>query len=76
MRGSHCLKVWTKKQLVAVLSSAESEAMCCSQDGLRRARDPKRGEGLGNILQTEPALETLGNDVPGQSQGTGQGEAC
>ena len=49
-------------------------AMCCSQDGLRRARDPKRGEGPGNILQTESALGCLGNGVPGQSQRTGQGE--
>ena len=76
MRGSHCLKVWTKKQQVVALSSAESELICCSQDGLRRARDPKRGEGPGNILQIEYALGCLGNDVPGQSQGTGQSEAC
>ena len=75
MRRSRCLKVWTKKQQVVALSSAESELFCCSQDGLRRARDPKPGEGHGNILQTEPALGCLGNDVPSQTQGTGQGEA-
>ena len=72
MRRSYCLKVWNKKQQVVALSSAE----CCSQDGLRRARDPKRGDGPGNILQTESALGCFGNDVLGQSQGTGQGEAC
>ena len=51
-------------------------AVCCGQDSVRRARDPLRGDGPGNIMQTESAPGCLGNDVPGQSQGTGQGEAC
>ena len=55
--------VWTKKQQVVALSSAESELS-------------KRGEGPGNTMHAESAPGCLGNDVPGQSQGTGHGEAC
>ena len=42
MRGGHCLKVWTKKQQVVSLSSAESElyaAVKTASEGL----DPERG---------------------------------
>ena len=49
MRGSHRLKVWTKKQQVVALSSAE--------DGLRRARDPKRGEGPGKSCRLNLHLD-------------------
>ena len=38
--------------------------------------DPERGKRLGYILGAESVLGCLGNNVPGQSQGTGQGEAC
>ena len=51
--------VWTKKQQVVSLSSA-------GQNCIRRAWDPKRGEGLGNILQTESTLGCFSNDVLGQ----------
>ena len=51
-------------------------AVCCGQDSVGKGSDPKRGEGPGNIMQTESVPGCFGNDVPGQSQGTGQGEAC
>ena len=38
MRGGHCLKVWTKKQQVVALSSAESELYAADQNCIRRAR--------------------------------------
>ena len=76
MRRSHCLKVWAKKQQVVALSSAESELYSPVKTASEGARDPKRGEGLGTFMQIGSALGCLGNDVPGQSQGTGQGEAC
>ena len=69
MRGSHCLKVWTEKQQVVALSSAES--------GLYAAvkMASELGEGPGDCTQTEFAPGCLSDDVPGQSEGTGQGEA-
>ena len=37
-RGDHCLKVWTKKQQVVALSSAENER--AANDSVGRAREP------------------------------------
>ena len=76
MRRSRCLKVWAKEQQVVALSSVESELCAAVKTASGELGIPKRGEGPENILQTESALGCLGNDVPGQSQGTGQGEAC
>ena len=53
LRGSRCLKVWTKKQQVVALSSAESELCAAVKTVCRRARDPKRGEGAGNIYPAD-----------------------
>ena len=36
MRGGHCLKVWTKKQQVVALSSAESELYAAGRHCFRR----------------------------------------
>ena len=69
MRGGHCLKVWTKKQQVVSLSSAESELYAAVNRG------PERGKGPGHIVWAEPTLGRLGNDGLGQSQGAGQSEA-
>ena len=75
MRGGHCLKVWTKKQQVVSLSSAESELYAAVKTRIRRAWGPERGKGPGHILQTELTLGRLGNDGLGQSQRAGQSEA-
>ena len=64
MRGGHCLKVWTKKQEVVSLSTAES-----------RTGDSELGEGPEDSMQTESAPGCLSDDVPCQSQWIGQGEA-
>ena len=47
MRGSRCLKVWTKKQQVAAL-------MLCSQDGIRRAQDPNTFASLPSFSSQSP----------------------
>ena len=65
MRGGHCLKVWTKKQQVVSLSSAEKElyaAVKTASEGLgvqSVAKDP------GHIAWAEPTLGRLGNDGRG-----------
>ena len=69
--GGHCLKVWTKKQQVVALSSAESElhaAVKTASEGLGR------GKGPGHIVWAEPTLGRLGNDGLGQSQRAGQSQ--
>ena len=66
MRGGHCLKVWTKKQRVVALSSAESELYAA----VKTAR-----KGLGNIVRAESAPGCLSDNVPGQPQRSGQSEA-
>ena len=75
MRGGHCLKVWTKKQQVVSLSSAESElyaAVKTASEGLGVQRVTKD---LGILCGLEPTLGRLGNDGLGQSQRAGQSEA-
>ena len=65
-------KVWTKKQQVVSLSSAESElyaAVKTASEGLGR------GKGLGDIVWTESTSGRLSNDVLIQPQRTGKSEA-
>ena len=68
MRGAHCLKVWTKKQQV-------ERAVRRGEDRIGRAGDPERRNGLGNIVWVESAPGCLSNNLHGQSQRSGQGEA-
>ena len=42
---------------------------------MRRAWDPERGKGLGDIVRAESTPGCLSNDVLGQPQRTGQSEA-
>ena len=65
MRGSVCVKVWTKKQQVVSLSSAESKMYAAVKTA---------SEGL--FMRAEPAPGCFSDDVLGQPQRTGQGEAC
>ena len=71
MTGGHCLKVWTKKQQVVSLSTAESElyaAVKTASEGL----GIQRGNGLGDSMWAEPTSGCLSDDVPGQSQRIGK----
>ena len=62
MRGGHCLKVWTKKQQVVSLSSAESElyaAVKTASEGLgiqSVAKDLGTGCGLNLHLDTSATM--------------------
>ena len=44
MRGGHCLKVWTRKQQMVSLSSAESELYAAVKTASGRAWGPERGQ--------------------------------
>ena len=72
MRGGHCLKVWTKKQQVLSLSTAERGTVRSSQNRVRRIGDPERGEGPVDSMWIEPTPGFFGNDVPGQPQRPGR----
>ena len=71
MSGGHCLKVWTKKQQVPRRERAVRRSRNCT----RRAWDPERGKGLGDIVWAESTPGCLSNDVFGQPQRIGQSEA-
>ena len=75
MRGGHCLKVWTKKQQVVSLSSAESGLYAAVKAASEGLWDPERGGGLGDIVWTESTSGCPSNDVPGQPQRIWQSEA-
>ena len=75
MRGGHCLKVWTKKQHVVALSSAESELYAAVKIASEGLGDPERGKGLGGNMRAESTLRCLSNGVLGQPQRIGQSEA-
>ena len=64
--GGHCLKAWTKKQQVVVAVFRRERAVRRSQNCVRRARNPESGNGLGNIMWTEPPPGCLSDDVHGQ----------
>ena len=68
MRGGHCLKVWTKKQQVVSLSSAESElyaAVKTASEGLGGSRASQKD--LGISCGAESTLGRLSNNVLGHS---------
>ena len=71
MRGGQCLKVWTKKQQVVSLSTPRERAVRRSENRIRRAGDPERGKGLGNIVRAQSTPGRLSDDVPGQPQRVG-----
>ena len=73
MRGGHCLKVWTKKQQVISLSTAESE-LHAAVNRARGIGNSERGEGPGHCMWVEPTAECQGDDVFGQPQRAGQGK--
>ena len=74
MRGGHCFKEWTKEQqVVSLFFVAELHAAVKTRS--RRAKDPECGKGLGDTVCTESTPGCLSDDVPGQSQRIGQGEA-
>ena len=75
MRGGHCLKVWTKKQQVVSLSSAESELCAAVKTASGGLGEQSVAKELGHIVWAEPTLGRLGNDGLGQSQRAGQSEA-
>ena len=74
MRGGHCLKVWTKKQQVVSLSTAESELYAPVKTRVRGIGNPERGEGLGHCMcqvnrrnwarQNAPTCRTCGYTKP------------
>ena len=68
MRGGHCLKVWTKKQQVVSLSTAESELYAA-------VKTASEGLGIHSVAKDLVKSSGLSNDVLGQPQRTGQGEA-
>ena len=73
MRGGHCLKTWTKKQQVVLLSSAESELYAA----VKAASEGLGVQSLAKDLGMTCGLNLLGrfsNNVPGQSQRTGQSQ--
>ena len=47
MRGGHCLKVWTKKQQVVSLSTAESELFAAAKTALEGLRIQRVAKVLG-----------------------------
>ena len=71
-RGGHCLQVWTKKQQVVSLSTAES----CHRGRIRirRSGHPERGKGLGDSMWVEPTSGRRSDDVPSQPQTIGHSE--
>ena len=72
MRGGHCVKVWTKKQQVVSLSTAECETVRRSQNRVRGMGNSERDEGLGHCM-CELAFGCHSDDVLGQPQRAGQG---
>ena len=54
----------------------QERAVRGSQNRIRGAGDPERGEGLGDSVWAELTSGCLGNKVRGQSQRAGQSEAC
>ena len=75
MRGGHCLKVWTQKQQVVSLSSAESElyaAVWTASEGLGIQSVAKD---LGISCGLNPSPGCLSNNVLGQPWRSGQSKA-
>ena len=72
MRGGRCLKVWTKKQHVVSLPSAESELYAAVKTASEGLGIQSVAKDLGVSCGTEPTLGCLRNDVLGQPQRTGQ----
>ena len=65
MRGGHCLKVWTKKQQVVSLSSAESELYAAVKTASEGLGIQSVAKDLG-ITCREFAFGCLSNVEPGQ----------
>ena len=75
MRGGHCLKVWTKKQQVVSLSSAESELYAAVKTASEGPGIQSITKDMGIFVRVESALGCFSNTVPGQPQRFGQGKA-
>ena len=69
MRGGHCLEVWTKKQQVVSLSSAESELHAA-------AKAASQGLGIQSVAKDMGIECKLTQHLPqfGQPQETGESE--
>ena len=73
MRGGYCLKVWTKKQQVVSVFSAESEQYAA----LKTASEGLGIQGVAKDLGLSCGLSLcLSNNVLRQPQRIGQSEAC
>ena len=66
------MKVWTKKQQVVSLSTAESELYAAVKKRVRRHGGPERCEGRGLCVWVEPTSGRHSDDVPSQLQRVGQ----
>ena len=71
MRGGHCLKVWTKKQQVVPLSSAESEQYAAVKTASEGLGIQSLATDLGISCGLNLHLDCLSDDVLGQPQRTG-----
>ena len=74
MRGGHCLKVWTKKQQVVSLSTAESELYAAVRTASERLGIQSVAKDLGIPVWAESTSGCFSDEVPGQPQRIGQGE--
>ena len=68
------MKVWTKKQQVVFLSTAESEMYAAVKNPRQKDWDPECGEGPGQRMWVELTSGCFSDDVPGQPQSIGQSE--
>ena len=66
MRGGHCLNVWTKKQQVVSLSSAESELYPAVKTASEGLGIQSAAEGHGTVVWIESAPGRLSNNLLGQ----------
>ena len=71
----HCLKVWTKKQQVVSLSTAESELYAAVKTASEGLGIQSLAKDLGIVCKLNLHLGCVSNNVAGQPQEFGQGEA-
>ena len=69
------MTVWTKKQQVMSLSTAESDCTTQSKPHLKDWNS-ERGEGPGHCTWVERKSGCHSDDVPGQPQRIGQSKTC
>ena len=75
MSGGHCLKVWTKKQQVGALSSAESELYAAVQTASEGLGIQHVAKDLGTVCGLNLHLDATATMCLVNRRGTGQSEA-